>query len=95
MRHGRRSATRRQCKGNLDPAALFAPLPEIKRRVEDILRRAGNRPGYIFNLGHGILPETPVENVKAVVRMVRDFSALTRISKGQRLRTNLLGNGGR
>ena len=60
-------------QGNLDPAALFAPLPEIKRRVEDILRRAGNRPGYIFNLGHGILPETPVENVKAVVRMVRDF----------------------
>ena len=60
-------------QGNLDPAALFAPLPAIKRRVEDILRRAGNRPGYIFNLGHGILPETPVENVKAVVRMVRDF----------------------
>ncbi len=60
-------------QGNLDPAALFAPLPEIERRVENILRRAGNRPGYIFNLGHGILPETPVENVKAVVRMVRDF----------------------
>ena len=62
-------------QGNLDPAALLAPLPEIERRVEDILRRAGNRPGYIFNLGHGILPQTPVENVKAVVRMVRDFQS--------------------
>ncbi|MGH8059643.1 MAG: uroporphyrinogen decarboxylase, partial [Candidatus Entotheonellia bacterium] len=54
-------------QGNLDPAALFAPLPEIERRVMDILRRAGGRPGHIFNLGHGILPETPVEHVAAVV----------------------------
>ncbi len=61
-------------QGNLDPAALFAPLPELRTRVEDILRRAGNRPGFIFNLGHGILPETPVENVKAVVEMVREYS---------------------
>ena len=44
--------------------ALFAPLPEIQRRVDDILRRAGNRPGHIFNLGHGILPETPIEHVQ-------------------------------
>jgi uroporphyrinogen decarboxylase len=41
--------------------------------VQDLLRRTGVRPGHIFNLGHGILPETPVENVKAVVQMVRDF----------------------
>lgn len=61
-------------QGNLDPVALFAPLPELRTRVEDILRRAGNRPGFIFNLGHGILPETPVENVKAVVEMVREYS---------------------
>ncbi len=67
---GHRSAV----QGNLDPAALFAPLPELRRQVVDILRRAGGRPGHIFNLGHGILPETPVENVKAVVEMVREFS---------------------
>jgi uroporphyrinogen decarboxylase len=60
----------RAVQGNLDPVALFAPLPELERRVREILRRAGNRPGYIFNLGHGILPETPVENVKAVVELV-------------------------
>jgi uroporphyrinogen decarboxylase len=57
-------------QGNLDPVALFAPLPEIARRVDDILERAGNRPGHIFNLGHGILPETPVEHVQAVAEMV-------------------------
>ena len=61
-------------QGNLDPVALFAPLPELRRQVEDVMRRAGGRPGHIFNLGHGILPETPVENVKAVVEMVREFS---------------------
>jgi uroporphyrinogen decarboxylase len=60
-------------QGNLDPVVLFAPLPELKQRVQDLLRRTGVRPGHIFNLGHGILPETPVENVKAVVQMVRDF----------------------
>jgi len=61
-------------QGNLDPAILFAPLPEIKKRVEDILRRAGGRPGHIFNLGHGILQNTPVDNVKAVVDIVHGFS---------------------
>ena len=60
-------------QGNMDPAALFAPLPELKARVHELLKRTGTRPGHIFNLGHGILPETPVENVKAVVEMVRDF----------------------
>jgi uroporphyrinogen decarboxylase len=63
-------------QGNLDPALLFAPLPEIKQRVHDILRRADSRPGHIFNLGHGILQHTPVENVKAVVDMVHEFSSL-------------------
>src|SRR6476659_7648304 len=60
-------------QGNLDPAALFAPLPELKMRVTELLKRTGARPGHIFNLGHGILPETPVENVKAVVQIVREF----------------------
>lgn len=60
-------------QGNLDPAALFAPLPELKAKVHELLKRTGTRPGHIFNLGHGILPETPVDHVKAVVQMVREF----------------------
>jgi len=60
-------------QGNLDPVALFAPLPELKMRVTELLKRTGARPGHIFNLGHGILPETPVDHVKAVVQMVREF----------------------
>jgi uroporphyrinogen decarboxylase len=60
-------------QGNLDPAALFAPLSELRTKVTDLLRRTGTRPGHIVNLGHGILPETPVENVKAVVQIVREF----------------------
>ena len=60
-------------QGNLDPAALFGPLPELRTKVIDLLRRTGTRPGHIVNLGHGILPETPVENVKAVVEIVRNF----------------------
>ncbi|HUB30011.1 MAG TPA: uroporphyrinogen decarboxylase [Terracidiphilus sp.] len=60
-------------QGNLDPISLFAPLDVLERRVQQILRAAAGRPGHIFNLGHGIVPETPVENVQAVVKMVRDF----------------------
>jgi uroporphyrinogen decarboxylase len=62
-------------QGNLDPALLFADWKELKSRGEDILRRAAGRPGHIFNLGHGILPETPVENVKNLARFVQEFSA--------------------
>jgi uroporphyrinogen decarboxylase len=62
-------------QGNLDPLVLFAPLHEIERRVEDILRRAAGRPGHIFNLGHGILPNTPVEHVAAAIDMVHKLSA--------------------
>lgn len=60
-------------QGNLDPVALFAPLPELKAKIHELLKRTGTRPGHIFNLGHGILPETPVENVKATVQIVREF----------------------
>lgn len=60
-------------QGNLDPLTLLAPLPVLKQRVEDILDRIGGRPGHIFNLGHGIIPQTPVDNVKAVVQMIRDY----------------------
>jgi len=60
-------------QGNLDPITLFAPLEILDQRVKEILRAAGGRRGHIFNLGHGIVPGTPVEHVQAVVRMVREF----------------------
>jgi len=60
-------------QGNLDPITLFAPPEILTQRVHEVLRAAAGRPGHIFNLGHGILPETPAENVKAVVEMVREF----------------------
>jgi uroporphyrinogen decarboxylase len=62
-------------QGNLDPVALFAPPKEIRSRVADVLGRAGNRPGHIFNLGHGVLPETPVDHVIAMVEAVHELSA--------------------
>jgi uroporphyrinogen decarboxylase len=64
----------RAVQGNLDPVALYAPLHEIERRVEDILRRAGGRNGHIFNLGHGILPTTPIGHVEATIDMVHKLS---------------------
>lgn len=69
-----RIGANRAVQGNLDPVALFAPLPELRRRVSDILQRAGGRPGHIFNLGHGILPGTPVDRVRAVVDMVHEYT---------------------
>jgi uroporphyrinogen decarboxylase len=62
-------------QGNLDPVLLFAEWKELKTRAQDILRRAHGRPGHIFNLGHGILPETPVDNVKNLARFVQEYSA--------------------
>jgi len=64
-------------QGNLDPVLLFAGWKELKARAEDILQRVAGRPGHIFNLGHGILPETPVDNVKNLARFVREHSART------------------
>ena len=61
-------------QGNLDPMALFAPWPVIERRTADILDRAAGRPGHIFNLGHGILTETPVENVARLAEFVHEYS---------------------
>jgi uroporphyrinogen decarboxylase len=65
-------------QGNLDPAALFAPRPELEKRVRAILKQAHGRPGHIFNVGHGILPDTPVENVRAVVEMVHELTTASR-----------------
>jgi len=61
-------------QGNLDPVLLFADWKELKYRAEEILHLAAGRPGHIFNLGHGILPETPVDNVKNLARFVQEYS---------------------
>jgi uroporphyrinogen decarboxylase len=60
-------------QGNLDPVLLFAEWKELRSRAEEILRLADGRPGHIFNLGHGILPETPVDNVKNLARFVQEY----------------------
>src|SRR6266536_5726963 len=51
-------------QGNLDPVMLFSRWPQLKQRAQEILDRAAGRNGHIFNLGHGILPETPIQNVQ-------------------------------
>jgi uroporphyrinogen decarboxylase len=61
--------------GNLDPVALFANQDYLRSQARKILEQAGGRPGHIFNLGHGILPETPVENVIALVEAVHEMSS--------------------
>lgn len=60
-------------QGNLDPVILFFPIDVIKRETKRILDAVGNKPGFIFNLGHGILPETPVDHVKALVDFVHEW----------------------
>jgi uroporphyrinogen decarboxylase len=62
-------------QGNLDPSVLLAGVDAIRPRAERILQQAAGRPGHIFNLGHGILPDTPYENVTALVEMVHEISA--------------------
>lgn len=64
----------RGIQGNLDPVSLFGPIHFIRRRVREILASAANRPGHIFNLGHGILPETPVDHARAMVDAVHELS---------------------
>jgi len=62
-------------QGNLDPVVLLTNPDEIRRRVQEILDQAGGRPGHIFNVGHGVLPQTPVENAKALVDAVHELGA--------------------
>jgi uroporphyrinogen decarboxylase len=62
-------------QGNLDPLALLADLPTLKAQTQAVLDAAGGRPGHIFNLGHGVLPETDPEHVKALVKMVHEMGA--------------------
>jgi len=63
----------RAVQGNLDPCVLLADRAEIRRRAQAILDQAAGRPGHIFNLGHGVLPQTPVDNVIALVEAVHEF----------------------
>jgi len=65
----------RAIQGNLDPAGLLAEPVEIRRQVREILHQAAGRPGHIFNLGHGVLPQTPVEHVIALVEAVHELSS--------------------
>jgi uroporphyrinogen decarboxylase len=62
-------------QGNLDPVILLGPVDLMKKEVKRILDHIGDRPGHIFNLGHGILPSTPVEHVAVLVDMVHEYSA--------------------
>ena len=64
----------RAVQGNLDPVLLLAPQPTLEERVADVLRRAGGRDGHVFNLGHGVIPSTPPENVGFVVERVHALS---------------------
>ncbi|HIC90318.1 MAG TPA: uroporphyrinogen decarboxylase [Anaerolineae bacterium] len=61
-------------QGNLDPVTLLAPPSELEQHVTDILTQANGRPGHIFNLGHGVLPQTPTEHVEALVEIVHRLS---------------------
>ena len=63
----------RAVQGNLDPTLLLGPTPRMFHQADDILQRAAGRPGHIFNLGHGILPATPLEHVQALARFVHGF----------------------
>jgi uroporphyrinogen decarboxylase len=63
----------RGIQGNLDPTLLLGPEDRLFAAADDVLRRAAGRPGHVFNLGHGILPDTPVEHVQALARRVHEF----------------------
>ncbi|MEZ4296380.1 MAG: uroporphyrinogen decarboxylase family protein [Polyangiaceae bacterium] len=69
----RRIGHDRAIQGNLDPLLLLAPVDIAVRRAKHIIREAGGRPGHIFNLGHGIVPEVPVDTVKAVIDAVHEM----------------------
>ena len=69
-------------QGNLDPVLLFAEWKELRERTARLLDSVTGRPGHIFNLGHGILPSTPVENVKALAEFVHEYTAKARKPAG-------------
>lgn len=72
--------TDRAIQGNLDPVTLLGPWRELKAHIDDVLDRAAGRPGHIFNLGHGILPPTPVDTVRRLVDYVHERTAVSAAS---------------
>jgi uroporphyrinogen decarboxylase len=72
----------RGIQGNLDPTLLLGPSDRLLQAADDILRRAAGRPGHIFNLGHGILPQTNIEQVQALARHVHGVSVSSRLKPG-------------
>jgi uroporphyrinogen decarboxylase len=65
----------RGIQGNLDGAVLLGPWERVERSTEDVLRRADGRPGHVFNLGHGVLPETDPDDLGRLVRLVHERTA--------------------
>jgi uroporphyrinogen decarboxylase len=65
----------RGIQGNLDPTLLLGPMDRLLASADDVLRRAGGRPGHIFNLGHGVLPQTDIERVQALARHVHAYKS--------------------
>lgn len=65
-------------QGNLDPAVLLGPAELVRRRTMEVLRRAEGRPGHVFNLGHGVLPDTPLENLQLLVQTVHEWEGTQR-----------------
>ncbi len=70
----RRVGLDRAVQGNLDPAVLLGPPDLVRERARDVLRRAAGRPGHVFNLGHGVLPETPLESLQTLVEAVHEWA---------------------
>jgi uroporphyrinogen decarboxylase len=70
----RRVGLDRAIQGNLDPAVLLGPAELVRERARDVLRRAAGRPGHVFNLGHGVLPDTPLENLQVLVDTVHEWA---------------------
>ena len=65
----------RGVQGNLDPTLLLGPTDRLFAAADDVLRRAGGRVGHVFNLGHGVLPNTPLEHVQALARRVHEYNS--------------------
>src|SRR5262249_16716244 len=80
----KRAAGRVALQGNLDPAALFAPEDAVRNAVRRVLDNFGPAPGHVFNLGHGILRQTPIESVSALVDEVRAYSRKKRAAGATR-----------
>jgi uroporphyrinogen decarboxylase len=76
------AANRVALQGNLDPAALFAPETSVRQAARSVLDSFGAAPGHIFNLGHGILPGTPIQSVAALADEVRAYSKAMRTAVG-------------